>query len=231
MEPQTTFCMPNDDGGINVYSATQWFDLTQVAISRSLKIQQSKITGQFKRLGGSYGAKTSRSAQVACACALACHLLRRPIRFVLTIESNMTMIGKRYAYVIDYQANIDPATGQLHQFETTISQDFGYSFNDDCSPIIIHCFKRSCYARAADWKITVNRVKTAAPSATWCRAPGTTEATATVENLMEQIAREVNLDPAQIRLINLDSNGSLHKIFPEFLKDTGKIRPINFDVL
>lgn len=55
MEPQTTVCMPNDDGGINVFSSTQWFDLTQVAIAKSLKIQQSKITGQFKRVGGAYG--------------------------------------------------------------------------------------------------------------------------------------------------------------------------------
>lgn len=224
MEPQTTFCMPNDDGGINVYCATQWFDLTQIAISRVLKMRQSKVTGQFKRLGGSYGGKYSRSTQVACACALACHILRRPVRFVLTIESNMSMIGKRNANVIDYQATVDPATGQLHEFETTISQDFGCSYNDDPSKILTNCMRRSCYARAADWKITLNRVKTDAPSATWCRAPATTEAISTIETLMEHIAREVNLDPAQVRLNNIDSNGSLHKIFPEFLKDTGKMR-------
>lgn len=224
MEPQTTFCMPNDDGGgINVYSATQWFDLTQMAISKSLKIQQSKVTGQFKRVGGSYGAKFSRSAQVACACALACHKLQRPVRFVLTIESNMTMIGKRNANVIEYVANIDPTTGRMHEFETTIAQDFGYSFNDDGSMIVLYCLKKSCYARAAEWKITVNRVKTDAPSATWCRSPGTTEAIATIENVMEHISRECNLDPAQVRLNNLDTNGSLHKIFPEFLNDTGKM--------
>lgn len=228
MEPQTAFCTPNDDGGINVYSSTQWFHLTQVAVSKTLKIQQSKITGRFKRVGGSYGAKFTRSVQVACACALACHLLRRPVRFVLTIESNMTMIGKRNANVIDYQASIDAATGQLHEFSTTISQDFGCSFNDDGSKIVKQCLKRSCYARAGEWKITVNRVKTNAPSATWCRSPCTLEAIACIETAMEHIAREVNLDPAQVRLNNLDGNGSLHKIFPEFLKDTGKANFIIF---
>lgn len=44
---------------------------------------------------------------------------------------------------------------------------------------------------------------------------------AILENLMEHIARETNLDPAQVRLNNLNSNESLHKIFPEFLKDIG----------
>lgn len=172
MEPQTTFCAPNDDGGLNVYSATQWFDLIQIAIAKSLKMQQSKIHGQFKRLGGSYGAKFSRSAQVACACALACHLLRRPVRFVMTIEANMTTIGKRNANAIDYEANVDSVTGQMHQFTTTFSQDFGYSFNDDASGAVVYCLKKSCYARAAEWKVTVNRVKTDAASATWCRSPG-----------------------------------------------------------
>lgn len=181
---------------------------------------QGKITGRLKRVGGSYGAKVTRSAQVACACALACHLLRRPVRFVLTIESNMATIGKRNANVIEYQANID-GTGQIRKFSTTISQDFGCSFNDDGSMIVLYCLKKSCYARAGEWKITVNRVKTDAPSATWCRSPCTTEAIACIETAMEHIAREVNLDPAQVRLNNLDSNGSLHKIFPEFLKDTG----------
>lgn len=52
---------------------------------------------------------------------------------------------------------------------------------------------------------------------------GTTEAIACIETAMEHIAYECNLDPAQVRLNNLDSNGSLHKIFPEFLKETGKM--------
>lgn len=167
------------------------------------------------------GAKSTRSTQVACACALACHLLRRPVRFVLTIESNMTMIGKRNANVIDYQANIDTATGQLRRFSATFSQDFGCSFNDDGSMIVMKCLKNSCYARSGEWKIKVNRVKTNAPSATWCRSPCTMEAIACIETVMEHIAREVNLDPAQVRLNNLNSSGSLHKIYPEFLKDTG----------
>lgn len=40
---------------------------------------------------------------------------------------------------------------------------------------------------------------------------------------MEHIARETHLDPAQVRLNNLNPNGSLHKVFPKFLKDVGKL--------
>lgn len=94
LEPQTTFCTPNEDGGVNVYSASQYIDLIQIAIAKNLNLPQSKIFASVKHMGGAYGAKISRPAQVACACALACHLLRSPVRFVLTMESNMTTVGK-----------------------------------------------------------------------------------------------------------------------------------------
>lgn len=224
MEPQTTFCVPNDDGGINVSCATQWFDLVHAAISKSLNIPQSKITGKFKRLGGSYGGKLTRAGQIACACALACHLTRRPVRFVMNIESNMMVIGKRYANAIEYEAMVQVNTGRLTKFGAIFSPDFGCSLNDDPSGQMVLLLSHTCYARASEWKIIVNRAKTDAPSATWTRAPGTTEATATVENLMEHIAREVNLDPAQVRLNNLNRRQSLYKIFPAFLKETGTLR-------
>lgn len=42
------------------------------------------------------------------------------------------------------------------------------------------------------------------------------------ENLMEHIAREVNLDPAQVRLNNIN-DGAMKQQFTDFLRDTGNI--------
>lgn len=224
MEPQTAFCVPNEDGGIIVSSATQWFDHVHAAISKSLNIPQNKIIGTHKRLGGSYGGKLTRAGQIACACALVCHLTRRPVRFVMNIESNMSTIGKRVANSIDYQATVHEHTGRVTKFDAKFTQDFGCSLNDDTSQQMVLCLLHTCYARTSDWQINVVRAKTDSPSTTWKRAPGTIEGIAAIENLMEHIAREVNLDPAQVRLNNLNRKQQLYKIFPEFLKDTGKTR-------
>lgn len=37
--------------------------------------------------------------QITCAAALAAHLLNRPVRFIMTNEAMMAVVGKRYASV------------------------------------------------------------------------------------------------------------------------------------
>lgn len=113
---------------------------------------------------------------------------------------------------------------QSAEFSASITEDFGCSLNDDVSFFLKHGLMGSYYARASEWKVNINRLKTDAPSATWCRAPGITETVAIQENFMEHIAHEVNLDPAQVRLNNLDGSKPLHRVLEEFLKDVGNVR-------
>lgn len=125
MEPHTTFCVPRDDGGIDIYSSMQWIHIGHIAVSECLKMPQSKIHFVVKRMGGSYGVKITRGTLAACACALACHLTRLPVRFVMTIEASMTILGKRYPNAVDYTANIDTANGRLIDLSVKITSDFG----------------------------------------------------------------------------------------------------------
>lgn len=87
----------------------------------------------------------------------------------MNIESNMTIMGKRYGCAVEYDAKFDSATGRLIEFAPLITSDFGCSLNDDTSPLLVHCMRSSCYSHAIDWKINVNKLKTDAPCATWCR--------------------------------------------------------------
>ncbi|KAL9703064.1 hypothetical protein quinque_006582 [Culex quinquefasciatus] len=215
METQTCICVPLEDG-LDVYSSTQWMDLVQIAIADSLLIPMNSINVRVRRLGGSFGGKALRATQVACACALAAHLSRRTVRLVLPMETNMAMIGKRIGNIADYNVEVDQ-NGKIIKLENDFIQDYGNSINDTIE-YLIYRFFASCYD-SKGWKNTGKSVKTDAPTNTWCRAPGSTEAIAMVENIMEHIAHETGLCPLDVRMINLQKDHKMHQLLPQFRKD------------
>ncbi|XP_055537407.1 uncharacterized protein LOC129725498 [Wyeomyia smithii] len=215
MEAQTCVCVPIEDG-MDVYSSTQWMDLTQVAIAESLKVPQNSLNLQVRRLGGGYGAKISRATLIACGCALAAHLTQRPVRFVLPIETNMKAIGKRYGCISDYDIDVEK-TGKITKLNNNYVQDYGVSLNESVQAASTE-FSKNCYD-AKTWKIVGKAVKTDAPSNTWCRSPGTTEGVAMIENIMEHIAHETGLDPFEVRMANMTKDNKMQELMPQFRRD------------
>lgn len=57
----------------------------------------------LRRVGGAYGCKISRGHHIAIAGSLVTHLLNRPCRFVLSIEANMRVVGKRPPCSSDFE--------------------------------------------------------------------------------------------------------------------------------
>ena len=107
LETQSCLVTPSEDGQYEIRCASQWQSMVQRGISRALNIPMNKINTKIYRLGGAYGGKISRPNMVATACAIAAHALRRPVRIVLDLETNMEMVGKRCPYVINYELTLD----------------------------------------------------------------------------------------------------------------------------
>lgn len=218
MEPQTTVCVPAEDG-IAVYCASQWYDSVQTVISKALHIPNNSINLTFKRLGGGYGAKITRPPQVACAAALACLRTNRPIRFVLTLESNMVTVGKRYSCFSLYHIEVD-ADGKIEKLTNDYYENSGLNYND--SPLYLtNSFFPNCYVNDT-WTVKSRLVLTDTASNTACRAPGTTEGIAMIEQMMEHIARVTDKDPLNVRLANMPKDHKLRPIIGNFVKDNGK---------
>lgn len=60
---------------------------------------------QVRRIGGAYGAKITRAAFPAAACAVAAYVVNAPVRLNLDLQTNMEMIGKRPPYLMNYEVS------------------------------------------------------------------------------------------------------------------------------
>lgn len=217
MEPQTTVCLPAEDG-IEVIASSQWVHITQVAVANCLKIPHNSVNMLFRRIGGGYGAKITRSVQVACASAIGCKLTNRPVRFVMALEANMEVMGKRYALLNEYDVDVDNE-GKILKMVNNFAQDFGSNMNEPvCFNTINHV--KNCYTFDT-WSVSCRGVITDAASHTYCRAPGTTEGLAMIENIMEHIGRVTGKDLLSVRLANMPPDHKMQTMLPDFLKDVG----------
>ncbi|CAL1679573.1 unnamed protein product [Lasius platythorax] len=201
METQSCVCVPMEDG-MDVYPSTQWIDHIQVAIADCLNVKNNSINVYVKRIGGAYGAKISRNTQIACACALVCHKLNRPARFVMSIESNMQTVGKRISTRNDYEVGVDDE-GVIQYLDSKFWCNTGCNYNEPHAWVVAHHLV-NCYA-SDTWTIDGYEVRTDIPSNTYARAPGSVEGLALTEHIMEHIARVTNKDPLQVRLSNMNS--------------------------
>ncbi|KAI8432032.1 hypothetical protein MSG28_004552 [Choristoneura fumiferana] len=219
MEPQTTVVKPTEDG-IEVYSATQWLDLTNIAIAQCLKVPVNSVNVIVRRVGGAYGSKISRAAQIACACALVSHFLGTTCRFILPLQTNMRSVGKRLPTTCNFEAGVN-LEGGIQHMKLSFYQDCGHIFNEVIAPITVE-HVRNCY-NAKRWKIEANSVATDTASNTWCRAPASTEGVAIIEHIMERIAFNLNKDSLQIRLANMRKGNAIPEMFDQLKRDS------NFD--
>ncbi|XP_071634820.1 uncharacterized protein [Temnothorax longispinosus] len=200
METQACVCIPAEDG-MDVYPTSQWPDLIQVSIANVLGVKNNSINVSVRRIGGGYGSKISRNAAVSCSCALVCHKLNRPARFITTIESNMQSQGKRVATRQEYEVGIDDE-GVIQYLDSKHWGNCGLNFNDPHAFVVVHHIG-SCYIND-NWTLNGYEVRTDLPSNTYCRAPGSTEGVAMTENIMEHIAKVTKKDPLKVRLANMN---------------------------
>ncbi|KAG6464291.1 hypothetical protein O3G_MSEX014414 [Manduca sexta] len=199
MEPMSCVAKPVDQV-LEVYDSTQWMDLTQNAIARCLGIQENKVLVKVSRIGGGFGGKISRNGRVAAACGLVAYNLNRPCRFILPMQTNITIAGGRIPTLCEYEVGVDD-NGKIQYLETTLVQDSGCSNNDNVTTYTSSSFA-NCYDPST-FSVKTATVLTDLASNTFARAPGTCEAIASVEHIMSHIAFTLQKDPLEVRKINM----------------------------
>ncbi|MDX2411737.1 MAG: xanthine dehydrogenase molybdopterin binding subunit, partial [Woeseiaceae bacterium] len=201
LEGHIAMAVPQEDGGLLVYSSTQHPDEVQHLVADATGRSAKDVVCICRRMGGAFGGKESQAATIACIAALMAHKTGRSCKLRLDRDDDMIMTGKRHDFVIDYDVGFD-ATGRIHGIDFMFASRCGFSA-DLSGPVndrtMFHCDNAYFLENV---HIKSYRCKTNTASATAFRGFGGPQGMFAIEYAIDDIARTLQLDPLEVRRRN-----------------------------
>ncbi len=206
IETQGAYAIPQENNGIRIYSSTQSPRATQQASCKVTGLAMHLIEVDVTRLGGGFGGKEDQANAWAAMCALAAHLLKRPVKYSLHRMEDMAMTGKRHAYSSDFKIGLNKDL-KIIAYEATFFQNAGAAA--DLSPAVLertlfHCtnsyFIPNVKARAYS-------CRTHLPPNTAFRGFGGPQGMFVIESAIAKAAESLGIEAAVIQRKNLLQTG------------------------
>ena len=202
LEGQASLVVPNEDGGLLVHCSTQHPSEVQKLVAEVCGLDFNQVCVEVRRMGGGFGGKESQAAAWACLAAVAAQRCGQPVKLRLPRAQDMTLTGKRHPFEASYQVAVT-AEGQIEAVKATLDGDCGCSA--DLSDAIVDraMFHFDNAYDLPHARILGERWRTDKVSNTAFRGFGGPQGMLAGEAMMQQVARELGLDPLDLRLRNL----------------------------
>ena len=199
LEPHAAVAEPGRDG-VTVYTSTQGQFSVRNEVAKLLGLPRHKVRVVPMAVGGGFGAKYGIIDPLVAAAALK---LRRPVRLVLSRSEDFLTTTPAPACVIRLKTGAR-RDGSLTALDATITIDNGaFSFPiGGILSLLLGGYYRVSNLRIHTREVITNKAHTGA-----YRAPGAPQATFAIESNMDDLARELGLDPLEFRLHNAVEGG------------------------
>src|SRR5579872_6192842 len=196
IEPHATIALWNEDGSLAVFDSTQSVNLTahSLAYVFGLKNEDVQVVAPF--VGGGFGGKAGLWTNIAL-CAAAAKVVDRPVKLVLSRESVFRVIGGRTISEqrVALGAGKDgKLTALVHTGLTATTTSGRYA--EQCTFPARHLYA------SPNFFIGQKIVYLDTVANTWMRAPGESIGTFALESAIDELARELRMDPIDVRRIN-----------------------------
>ncbi len=197
IEPQVAMAELDRDGVLHVTSATQGTFYTRSELARlyGLPIARVRVTGAT--IGGGFGGKNLVLEPLVAGAVLA---LRRPVRVELTRLEDFRMTNPAPSVRLDVGIGA-MRDGRLRGLRARIVTDTG-AYADNSIEGIVAILTLGPYRWDAHevvaFGVETNRVATGA-----YRAPGAQQASFALEQLLDELAAVLEIDPIELRRRNL----------------------------
>ncbi len=202
LETQAAWAEVTPEGGVFVSSSTQHPTEIQIIVARVLGLSRMDVVVESPRMGGGFGGKETQGNTWAALVALAAHRTGRPLRVHLDRDLDMRLNGKRHPFFAEYEAGFDD-DGLVRGVRVSLISNGGWSL-DLSMPIMdraLFHLDNAYYLPAVDFSGRV--AKTNLASNTAFRGFGGPQGMLVIEEIMDRIARTVDLPPEVVRERNL----------------------------
>jgi len=204
--PESGLAVPAEDGGIELYVATQWLHVDRAQIAASLGMPEDMVRVVLAGVGGAFGAREDLSMQIH-ACLLALHT-GRPVKMVYSREESFFGHVHRHPAALYYEHGITNE-GRLVWLRARTYLDGGAYMSS--SPAVAG---NAATLGAGPYEvpnvaIDVYAAYTNNPPCGAMRGFGAVQACFAYESQMDECARRAGLDPVEFRIRNAMSQGSV----------------------
>jgi carbon-monoxide dehydrogenase large subunit len=202
MEPRTVTATPDIEvGGIKMWTSTQNVFGVKGAVASTLGIDEDKVRVLAEDVGGGFGAKGSVFPEEVLT-ALAAWRLKKPARWVASRSEDGATTAQGHGSVIEMELAADQK-GKLTGLRGRLIHDVGaYAGSGTGQPGIIVGHMISAYVLPA-MDMAHELVYTNAVPSGFIRGGGRPLGNYGMERVIDRLARELNLEPAELRRRNL----------------------------
>jgi CO/xanthine dehydrogenase Mo-binding subunit len=203
LEPQSCTVGIDPLGNLEVYASTQALFHTRATVCRVLGLSEHQVTVTAMPVGGGFGGKFGFLEPTVAALAMAVH---RPVRVVLSRQEEFSTAdpAPESRMRIKLGATRD---GTMTALEGEMVFDSGAKAGS--APVGIAGILMGSLYRFGSLQIRGVEVVTHKASTGAYRAPGAPQAAFALESTIDELARQLNMDPVELRIKNAVAEGDV----------------------
>jgi xanthine dehydrogenase molybdopterin binding subunit/xanthine dehydrogenase small subunit len=202
LETQVAYATPGEDGSMLVESSTQHPSEIQHIVAHLLGVPSNHVVVEAPRMGGGFGGKETQGAINAGLAALAASHTGQPVRVRWNRDQDMIITGKRHPFLADFAVGFN-RRGEILGIRVKMISDGGWSLDLSTAVTDRSLFHLDNAYYLPNAQFSGQVAKTNVASNTAFRGFGGPQGMVVIEEVIDRIARRLELRPEVVRERNL----------------------------
>jgi xanthine dehydrogenase molybdopterin binding subunit/xanthine dehydrogenase small subunit len=202
LETQVAIAVPGEDASMQITSSTQHPSEVQHLVSHVLGVSAHQVVVESPRMGGGFGGKETQAAINACLAAVAARRTGKSVRIRWNRDQDMMITGKRHPFYARFDVGYEP-DGRIVAVRAGLVSDGGWSLDLSTAVTDRALFHLDNAYYFPNVEFSGRVARTNVSSNTAFRGFGGPQGMLVIEEILDRVARALDLPPEVVRQRNL----------------------------